>query len=180
MQSDLQTGQNRGHGKGEGVEIKGASHGDETEKENDENFTEPEVGQGKRAAGVGISEEQGEEADEENDPASAQDEGEGEEGCEGQGEKRAGDHPARGEESGRGDAGRAESPGGVGAFDVIDRVVEKVGRDLDEDGAGKDESGNQRIKRADRNGQSASGDHGNKRGTQGARSGGKDPRVHLQ
>ena len=54
------------------------------------------------------------------------------------------------------------------------------GRDLDEDGAGKDESGNQRIKRADRNGQSASGDHGNKRGTQGARAGGKDPRVHLQ
>ena len=180
MQADLQSGQNRGGGEGEGVEIKGAAHGDETEKEGDENFPESEVGQGKRAAGVGIGEEQGEEADEQNDPAAAENKRECEEGGQREGEKGAGHHPARGEESGRGDAGRAESPGGVGAFDVIDRVVEKVGRDLDEDGAGKDESGNQRIKRADRNGQSASGDHGNKRGTQGARAGGKDPRVHLQ
>ena len=45
-------------------------------------------------------------------------------------------------------------------------------------GAGEDEGGNQRIKRADRNGQSASGEHRDDRGTQGARSGGEDPWVH--
>ena len=101
-------------------------------------------------------------------------------GGEREGEKGAGHHLTRGEESGRGDADRAESPGGVCAFDVVDRVIEKVGRDLDEDGAGEDESGNQRIKRADRNGQSASGKHGDDRCTQGARSGGEDPRVHEE
>ena len=178
MEADLQSGEQRGGREYEGVEVIGAGDGEEAEEKDDEDFAESEVSEREGSAGVGVGEEQRENSEREDGPAAAEDERDGESGGEDETDDAAGQHGVGGEQPAARGADRAESVRGVGAFGVVDGVVEIVGGDLDKDGAGEDERGEERIEGVGGEGQSGAGDDGDRGGAERARAGGEDPWIH--
>jgi len=180
VEADLKAGEQRGGREPAGVEIKRAGHGDHAEEKNDKNFTKPEVGEGKRSAGVKVGAEQRGGADGEDDPAAGQKQRDGQQGGQGEADEAAGHHAAGGQKPRGGDAHRTEALGGVGAFRMVEGIVEVVGRDLDEDGAGEDQAREQNVEVASGRGEGRPDGHGNDCGPEGARAGGENPWAHAR